>query len=209
MMRNRFALPASAAAAFLIAAVVMQGTNFPAKPPANVPWRCVGGCGTSAGGAGNTGASVRWIGQGIPGTLIDIEFQNAAASMSSPRDSLMPQKNIFVLLQSLYLHLRPIDVQISLPLEYKYAVIAKKIDQTEISMHGMGDLTADISWKFGNEGQIVPRIGLSFPTGTSDFFNRFELLPSDMQLGTGRFGGWIGLDYMISKDWGIICISPG
>jgi hypothetical protein len=209
MHRRPFARHGFGAVAVCLAIGLAYIPRSPHFSATLLPWRCVGGCGTSAGGAGNTGAGVRWIGQGVTGTLVDIELQNSLTIMSNPRDSLMPHKNTFLILPSLYLHLRPIDIQICLPVAYKYAAIEKTIDQKSIINSGIGDLSADISLKVGTEGHIVPHLGFSIPTGRADGYNRFEVLPSDMQRGTGRFGGWIGLDYTISRDWGSIYISPG
>ena len=52
----------------------------------------------------------------------------------------------------------------------------------------MGDLMVDASWKLGTRGQIAPHLGLSFPTGNFDPYNRFEVLPhvSTMQLAFAR-----------------------
>jgi hypothetical protein len=186
-----------------------HGALFPAAGASAkrrlTPWQCVGGCGTSTGGAGTSGATLRWIGHGVPGSLLCVEARGSEAYISDSRDSV---RAVMSLSPSLYLHLRRSEMQLCLPLQYRYAPMENGMNRTGVSVQGMGDLTVDASVKLGTRGQIVPHLGLSFPTGNFDAYNRFQVLPPDMQLGSGLFGGRVSLDYTIDRDWGSVCISP-
>jgi hypothetical protein len=160
------------------------------------PWECVGGCG--AGGSGNSGgASVKWIGKGVSGGLIDVQ---SLGGYSLFRDhSVRSLTNRFS-----YKPTYTSQIGLTVPIYDKMAAIQpstlyqRQYEETG----GTGDLALDGTINFGMEGEFACMISLCLPTGQYNIVRGSDqtsyMLPSLSQMGTGLTVPALTLSY--SKD---------
>jgi len=160
------------------------------------PWECIGGCG--AGGSGNSGgATVKWIGKGVSGGLIDIQslggyslFRDHSVSSVVSRFSFKPTYTS--------------QIGLTVPVYDKAASIQpstlypRQYEETG----GTGDLGVDGTLNFGLEGEFAVMASVCLPTGQYNIVRGTDqmgyLLPSLSQLGTGLTVPALTLSY--SKD---------
>ena len=169
------------------------------------PWAAIGGCGESSGSV-SSDAQLKWIGKGISGTLIDAE---AIFSRSVLADSAIYKDDKFdgnmrlnttSLFLSLFYHPRVLDLKLSIPLMIK--------EGYGRSTGPLGDITMNISRKWGFEGNLRTSLDLAFPTGRFDIPDNTEkILHPDLQLGSGMFGAGVRVNYTIDRDWGIVSLG--
>jgi hypothetical protein len=180
-------------------AVTVQKAGY---APCVTPWAVIGGCGESSGSV-SSDAQLKWIGKGISGALLDAEaiFAQSILADSSLYKSDNFDGNIRLKTASLYVslfyHPRLLDLKLSVPL-----IVKQGYGRTT---GPLGDMTLNISRKWGIEGKFRTSVDLGFPTGRYDIPDNAEkTLHPDLQLGSGMFGGGIRLNYTIDRDWGFI-----
>jgi hypothetical protein len=160
------------------------------------PWACIGGCG--AGGSGNSGgATVKWIGKGVSGGLIDVQslggyslFRDHSVRSLTTRFSYKPTYTS--------------QIGLTVPVYDKAAVIQpstlyqRQFEETG----GTGDVAFDYTINFGLEGEFACMASIGLPTGQYNIARGNDqlsfLLPSLSQLGTGLTVPALTLSY--SKD---------
>jgi len=183
------------------------------------PWVAVGGCGSSAGGASGD-AQLKWIGTGVPGALFDCELliSNGALSKTSTKlsgedkivdsdyDGQLRMQTISALLSLYYHPPRIADIKLTMPFLFKEGINIK--DKTITNTGPFGDLSLDISRKFGASGNINAALVVLFPTGNANIMRGgIEPMPADNQLGGGLFSLSPRGTYTFDFDWGIITLG--
>ncbi|MEO7425648.1 MAG: hypothetical protein ABI036_10705 [Fibrobacteria bacterium] len=167
----------------------------------NRPWRNIGGCG--AGGSGGGSSGVRWIGRGVSGALLDVEFmpkinfgQTFLNGMAEPRLGYHPRWST--------------ELGLSMPIGMKEMEVQyqSNLDQQLIRNGSRGDLTADIRQSFGDHSQYAAQFALTFPTGQYDARRGTDrsknILPQGLQMGRGIYSGTLGLSYTRDNDQGMM-----
>jgi hypothetical protein len=176
------------------------------------PWTAVGGCGSSA-GAG-TDAGIKWIGNGVSGALIDCELvlsQTIASDSSLIRgwdfDGRVRYQTTSALLSLYYHPPKLMDIKLSMPFVYKESFYVK----SGWAYTGpFGDMSLDLSRKWGTTGSISTGLTLGFPTGYASIPNYpyksdgSITLPGYGQPGSGLFTSSLRASYTFDRDWGII-----
>jgi hypothetical protein len=167
------------------------------------PWASVGGCG--AGGGGSTPGAVKWLGQGVSGTILDFEITDAftvdiyqgAGVARTKTNALTLRTNV---------HAPGFDLGVTLPLQHK-AHVSSALHAVQVA--GPGDLSFDVNTRLGMEGQLSTGLALTFPVGKHDIHDpeMHLLLPSDAQLGGGTFGGSLSAEYTWTHDWGVSMVG--
>lgn len=176
-----------------------RGTGFDASSIR--PWRNIGGCG--AGGSGGGSSGVRWIGRGVSGALLDVEFmpkinfgQTFLFWMAEPRLGYHPRWST--------------ELGLSMPIGMKEMEVQyqSNLDQKLVRNGTRGDLTADIRQSFGEHSQYAALFALTFPTGQYDARRGTDrsknILPQGLQMGRGIYSGTLGLSYTRDNDQGMM-----
>jgi hypothetical protein len=193
------------ASAFLVAR--RSGSSAPLTP-----WTAVGGCGSSAGAGSDAG--LKWIGNGVSGALIDCELvlsQTIASDSSIFRgwdyDGRIRYQTTSALLSLYYHPPKLMDIKLSMPFVYKESFNSK----SGWAYTGpFGDMSLDLSRKWGTTGSISTGLTLGFPTGYAAIPNysyRADgviTLPGYGQPGSGLFTSSLRTSYTFDRDWGII-----
>ena len=146
--------------------------SLPARRTARLvtPWEAVGGCGSSSGSVAS-GMQLKWIGRGVTGALIDFEavagqsqdFDTSGIGSISG-DGIVTGLTTNALLLNVFYHPPNIDFKVTAPLVVKHGYYQGNGYATNL----LGDLSLDISRKWGMEGALTTGIALSFPTGATD-----------------------------------------
>jgi hypothetical protein len=164
------------------------------------PWASIGGCG--AGGSGGGSSTVKWVGQGINGGLLDIQVMGNSMSgrdfwnkSFSARLSCKPS---------------PItQVGLSIPYSMKFGPVqpSSALPRTYEQANGLGDLTIDALVNLGTEGQYCFSLSLGLPTGQYNIVRGYDqksnILPLGLQSGTGLLVPTVGLAYTKDVEKGI------
>jgi hypothetical protein len=173
------------------------------------PWHSVGGCGVG-GGSVSGGASVRWVGRGVPGALVDMEARYSR-SLSSAVGGGMLLRRTHTIPVTLGFHPTVLDMTLQLPLQYKEEIIADESDEYEkaaIPVSGIGDFSLSFSRALGMSGQTHLNVGLTLPTGKADIYGfTHRLLVSDMQTGSGVMGVNAGFEHTLNFGWGVVMLG--
>lgn len=166
--------------------------------PVLIPWQCVGGCG--AGGSGGGSLGVKWVGEGVSGGLVEIEFlptfnfgKNFGFLTIPPRVSFKLPRNF--------------TLGVTMPLSSKFAEFqyrSNRPSQTEVT-GGLGDISLNLSKLFGSQGQFNFLFNLTMPTGQYDIKRGTanEFLPKNLQMGAGIYSAMIGLAFTKDVDKGL------
>jgi hypothetical protein len=181
--------------------------NASAPDTCVTPWEAVGGCGSSAGSA--TGdVIVKWIGNGVSGTLFDAELIMSEGTLAdsslvggSHYDGRLRLKTTTALLSLFYHPPRIMDIKLSMPFILKEGNTA--------NTSGFGDLLVDLCRKWGTSGNMQTGLSLMIPTGYADIMSTAsQPLSSENQLGGGLFGFSVRpFCYEFDFDWGIINVG--
>jgi hypothetical protein len=206
---GRFAVAAAGACTALGLVLLCQnGLLFPRSSTGAsdfsrvaVPWECVGGCG--AGGSGSSGGNtVKWVGNGVSGGLIDVQafagyslFRDHSILSSVPQFSFKPTYTT--------------QVDVIVPLLDKAGSVqpstlyARQYEQSG----GIGDVSLDGSFTFGTAGEYSCMLTIGLPTGQYNIVRGSDktsfVLPSSMQMGTGLTVPSLTLSYSKDVDKGI------
>ncbi len=172
-------------------------------------WHSVGGCGVG-GGSVSGGASVRWVGRGVPGALVDMEARYSR-SLSSAVGGGMLLRRTHTIPLTLGFHPTALDMTLQLPLQYKEEIIADESDEYEkaaIPVSGIGDLSLSFSRALGMSGQTHLNVALTLPTGKADIYDfTHQLLVSDMQTGSGVISVNAGIEHTLNFGWGVVMLG--
>lgn len=172
--------------------------------PVPTPWACIGGCGASSGSV-SMDTQLKWIGRGVTGALFDAEvlYMNAGVSDNSYESREVSDGHLRyrsnALLLNLFYHMRYLDFKLGLPL------VMKSGHDNKTGL--MGDMSLDITKKWGMLGNIRSALTFSLPTGRYDIYTSQTIRNPEMQLGSGTVNAGIRLDYTMDKDWGIITLG--
>ena len=179
-------------------------TDAPRSSPALTPWACIGGCGASSGSV-SMDMQLKWIGRGVSGGLFDAEVLYINAGMSgtayqSPDvfDGHLRYRSNAVLL-NLFYHPRFLDFKLGLPLVMKTGY------NTNTGL--LGDLSLDVTKKWGMQGNLRSALTFTLPTGAYDIYTSQTIHQPEMQLGSGTINAGVRFDYTIDKDWGLITLG--
>ena len=192
---------------FLAYRVVVSFADFFSENKADerlsslTPWQNIGGCG--AGGSGNSGgASVKWIGKGVSGGLIDLQslggyslFQDHSVRSLTTRFSFKPTYTSQIgLTIPIYDKMSPIQPS---------TLYQRQYEETG----GTGDLMVDGTLNFGMEGEFACMVSIGLPTGQYNIVRGSDqtsfLLPSLSQMGTGLTVPALTLSYTKDVENGI------
>ena len=165
------------------------------------PWQNIGGCG--AGGSGGGSSGVRWIGRGVSGALLDVEFmpkinfgQTFLNGMAEPRLGYHPRWST--------------ELGLSMPIGMKEMEVQfqSNLDEKLVRNGSRGDLTADVRQSFGDHSQYAAQFSLTFPTGQYDARRGTDrsknILPQGLQMGRGIYSGTLGMSYTRDNDQGMM-----
>ena len=168
--------------------------------PHCTPWQSIGGCGAGGSGGGSTG--IKWIGEGVPGGILEVE--------------MLPKLNFgrtFMTLVSVprltYTPLYTVELGVSMPIGMKIGQVQHQTNMEPGTFinNGRGDLTLDIMQKFGSIGQYSWQLALSFPTGQWDAARGTDasksILPQTLQMGRGVYSATLGLFYSFDVEDGM------
>ncbi|MBD3320627.1 MAG: hypothetical protein GF350_05990 [Chitinivibrionales bacterium] len=177
--------------------------NLPEARLCIVPWKSIGGCGVG-GGSATGGASVRWIGRGAPGALLDMEMR-LGKSVINATGGGMASRNYTTIPLTFGFHPHIMDLTLSMPLQWKEEITS---ESSEKKIAGIGDISFSLAKGLGMEGQLQVQWGLTLPTGRADIYDLgHQLVVSDMQLGSGVFGTNLAVDYTITREWGMVMVG--
>jgi len=174
--------------------------------PSPTPWNSIGGCG--AGGGGGGGASYMWVGQGVSGGWLDVEAR-VSRSMVAATGWGTVSSETFAIPLTLTLNPGRFTLSASMPFQLKSRV---NKENGSLSTAGIGDLALTLNKTIGSTGNFAMNIGLTFPFGKYDVHDNtgeHALVTSDLQLGTGLWGGSAGFDYTVDRDWGLMIFGAG
>ncbi|MFC1585913.1 hypothetical protein ACFL5V_10235 [Fibrobacterota bacterium] len=175
--------------------------------PRLTPWASIGGCG--AGGSGGTASNIRWIGKGVSGGLVDLQF--------------LYSKNIGQnFLYDTYLTRLSgkfnwsTDWGITLPVVNKTGPLQPQTNVDEEAGHmvgGIGDMSFDYTKKFGLEGEYYLQLSLTVPTGQYNISrgkdNSKLFLPVSLQRGGGIYTSNFALNYTKDVEDGLWIFEAG
>jgi hypothetical protein len=182
------------------AAALLLGTQTMRRSGPGViatPWACVGGCG--AGGSGGAGgATVKWIGNGVEGGLIDVqEVLSNSATKKSNSNSLESR----ISFHPTYISVLALTIPV-LAKTGAMQTATNALEQTGIVNNGLGDIRLDYQNAFGVSGEFTYDFTLAIPTGgyteTVGPDASKQYLPTNLQLGTGLYS--LSLDIGYTKD---------
>jgi hypothetical protein len=210
MMSQRF-YRASALCAFAVAlvAVFTFYSHITSVVPASgafTPWACVGGCG--AGGSGGAGgATVKWVGKGVSGGLIDVqEVYSSTATKKSNTNALETR-----------LSFRPTytsTLALTIPVLSKNGTMQTSTasdEKTGIVNNGLGDIRIDFQNSFGLSGEFSYSVTLAIPTGDwSSTIGRDaskQFMPANLQLGSGLYSLALDLGYTQDFDDAMLLVD--
>jgi hypothetical protein len=173
--------------------------------PLLASWQTVGGCG--AGAATGGGAGIKWIGRGVRGGLFNVLEQG---SYTETRIGLQGHGH----LEQHMIETTLITVDIgekwnvgaTLPLVYKYLQDPRNdpLNPANVSNGGLGDVSAQVTRKFGRINDTMLTAVVGFPTGTYDAQYKGRLLEQHQQLGFGKFTGSLLIDHTLDRVWGLM-----
>jgi|WetSurMetagenome_2_1015567.scaffolds.fasta_scaffold00025_25 hypothetical protein len=175
------------------------------------PWACVGGCG--AGGSGGAGgASVKWIGNGVQGGLIDVqEVLSSTATKKSVVKSLESRISFHPTYTSVLALTIPV---LSKNGDMLTEETATSSDETPgIINNGLGDIRIDFQNAFGLSGEFTYNFTLAIPTGIYDEgigpsnLNLKKYLPQNLQLGSGLYSLTLDLGYTKDFDKALLLVD--
>jgi hypothetical protein len=172
---------------------------------AMMPWGSVGGCGSGAGSATLGISQIKWIGKGVSGALFDAEFilggsltADSSQYFGKTYDGKVESKTTSVLMSFFYHPPKIADFKLTMPFLLKESTY-------ETRQGPFGDLSLDISRKWGQSGEITTALFGAIPTGNAAIMaSNFTPQMPQNQLGGGLFSGGIRASYNIDKDWGIM-----
>lgn len=198
----------SALAAIVMASILVAAIVFRLSRPSCVttPWASVGGCG--AGGSGGAGgATVKWVGNGVEGGLIDVqEVYSSSATKTSNTNSLESRFSFRPTYTSI--------LALTLPVLSKDGSMqtSTAVDpRTGIVNNGLGDIRLDFQNAFGVSGEFSYDFTLAIPTGdyaaTVGRDAAPEFLPANLQLGTGLYSLTLDVGYTKDLDKAILLLD--
>jgi hypothetical protein len=148
---------------------------------------------------------LKWIGKGVSNKLFDAEILLSQGVIADSSKVLGPDYDgrfrlkITTLLASVYYHPpKVMDIKLCMPFLVKSG--------PDGVTGPFGDLSCDISRKWGESGNIGTAVNLNLPTGYSSILKTDNLtfLSPDNQLGSGLFSAAVRASYALIKEWGII-----
>ena len=186
---------------FVSEAIGIKTTGFMPIRHQLLPWQNIGGCG--AGGSGGlSGGTIKWIGRGVSGGLLDVQSITGLEIGQTRRNVSSMQR----------LSLKPSassSIALNVPVLSKMAQFQPQTNlpsRTEVT-GGVGDLLVDFSKTFGSIGQYAFMATLTLPTGQYDIKRGEETnqqyLSNMLQLGGGVYAASLGLSYSRDFDRGI------
>jgi hypothetical protein len=174
--------------------------------PLLASWQTIGGCG--AGSATGAGAGVKWIGRGATGGLFNVQCQ---VNYTRLGDRLQREHHFFVNT----LVTRGIGdkwvVGANVPFVYKY--IENYFEDPfsgvslDLSNGGLGDVSLQLTRKFGNINDTSLTAIAGLPTGTYNADYRMDILQQHRQLGFGRPTAGLLLDHTMDEIWGVVVVG--
>jgi hypothetical protein len=208
LVKKTLAFLAAAVVAFCL--LIFANNRFHSPLSSDMtPWAAVGGCGAGAGGGGggggSGGAQLKWIGQGVSGTLFDCEVisgigvqsDSSIIEGSGKNDGRLRIRTTSMLVSLYYHPPKILDIKLAMPFLFKQG--------KDVSIGPFGDLSLDLTRKWGVVGNISTAVTLIFPTGYASLTNDgAQPLEPEYQLGGGLFGSSLRASYTFDMDWGII-----
>jgi hypothetical protein len=160
-------------------------------------WETIGGCG--AGTSTSGGGGLKWIGHSVTGGLFNLQMQ---AGYTHQDDGYIVTVSTQITRE---LGERWV-LGASVPFLYKYYrdYMAKPVD---ISNGGVGDVSALVTYKFGEIRATALTATVGFPTGTHDAAYKLDYLSQEKQLGSGTLTGALTLDHTMDEQWGVIVLG--
>lgn len=157
-------------------------------------WGNIGGCGVSGSA---TAGSVKWVGRGVTGGLVDVQ---CLLTQSGTGDgTLFTTLNTRVGAALGYKWL----VGASIPFQYKRGDVDASGMTRTASLAGWGDLSLEVTRKLGISNATSLTLSLSAPTGAHDAIRQGIELPQRLQLGSGTIGGALLFEHTRDHDWGL------
>jgi hypothetical protein len=166
-------------------------------PAALTPWQCVGGCGT--GGSGSRSTGVKWIGEQTDGGRVKLEYlpkvnfgRTFAFATVEPRLTFNPKSNV--------------EIGLSIPVGFACAEVQNDSESSPQTFMngGSGDITGDVTRRFGDHGQYSWQFSLTLPSGRYDESRgpqrSKEILPQTLQTGRGVYCAALQLSYTRDFD---------
>ena len=192
---------AAAAIALLVAWWPAGNTAASSRRAQLASWQSVGGCGASAA----TGASgLKWVGRNVSGGAFGVQCQATYSPLLA--DPLQVEHNFqFSTLMSKEVDDR-VSVGVSVPFAYKYLRDPFQTE-TDLSNGGLGDISLQLTRRFGSIGATSITGQVALPTGAHDTAYRRRYLRQHQQLGFGRPAASLMLDHNMDQGWGLVVLG--
>lgn len=164
-------------------------------------WGNLGGCGVGGGGA--SGAAVKWVGRGVTGGLVDLQFMTTEVFYLDGAKQLTVVGRAGTKLGDKWL------LGVNAPFRYNIEKIDRGF-QTDPQprfktghLAGLGDMGLDVGRKLGIANTSLVALGVSFPTGSFDSARAGGEVPFRSELGTGVMGASLSFEHTIDRTWGL------
>jgi hypothetical protein len=165
-------------------------------------WQTVGGCG--AGASTGSGMGVKWIGRGVTGGLFGVQCQLTYTRLAP--DPERPEHHAFgAALVTRNLGERWI-LGAGVPVVFKYLNNPFE-NGADVSNSGLGDVSAQLTHKFGAIGATAATVIVGFPTGQFDGKYRNRILNQSQQRGFGKYAASLMIDHTSDETWGLTVLG--
>lgn len=168
-------------------------------------WGDVGGCG--AGGGVASGGSIKWIGRGVTGGLVDVQVTGTQVFYTDLDSRTADAKQTaFATRLGTTLDYKW-DLALTVPFLYNYEPnvwVTALSDDRSASLAGFGDLSFDVTRKLGIANASSLTLTVTAPTGVHDAIRQGEVMPLRSQLGPGVPTATLSFEHTFDTTWGLI-----
>lgn len=163
-------------------------------------WGSIGGCGAGGGSSSGPGGAIIWVGRNVTGGLLDTQ---CLTSQTFARDNAFSTA-----LARLGMSPAPgWGTALYVPVLYKVGDVSVLGQTKTARIAGFGDLSLEVSRKFGVSGTHRLALIGNLPTGAHDAIRQGIVLPQHLQLGSGVFGATGQYQHTRDRDWGLMLLG--
>jgi hypothetical protein len=169
------------------------------SPPLLSTWGNVGGCGVGGGAA--SGAAVKWVGRGVTGGIVDLQFMTTDVFYLDGAQQLTVLGRAGTKLGHKWL------LGVNAPFRYNIEKIDRGVQAVPQyrtgHLAGLGDMGLDIGRKLGISNASLLSLAVSFPTGSYDSARAGGEVPFRSELGSGVMGASLMFEHTVDRTWGL------
>ncbi len=171
-------------------------------------WGDIGGCG--AGGGVASGGSIKWIGRGVTGGLMDVQLTGTQIFYTDlDPETADATQTAFATRLGTTLYYKW-DLALTVPFQYNYEPnvwVTSLSEDRRASLAGFGDLSFDVTRKLGITNSSALTLTVTAPTGAHDAIRQGEVMPLRSQLGPGVPTATLAFEHTFDKTWGLILVG--